>query len=394
MSTIRVNAIQSTSTTDGGISIDSSGNITLPANTKVGTQNLPSAGPLSNRNLIINGAMQVAQRGTSSTSTGYGTVDRFRSSVNEGTVTKTQESLTSGDPYNEGFRYFHRSTNTTASSNDAPESRSTLYYMEAQDIASSGWNYASSDSNVTLSFWVRSSIAGTYYGQFRTMDGTSQGYSFSYTLSADTWTKVTKTIPGNSSITIDNDNGVGLQIWFNIHLGTNFTDSGHTLESWAAWDSTSLSPVYTHDWSGTTDATFDLTGVQLEVGSVATPFEQRSYGDELAKCQRYYWNVFLGDTSANNTIAQGTNYNGTTSFFDLYPPVAMRTAPSLEASNTANYYVAYESGSGTGVSTITPDSTTTPNVFEVSAACGGSSGNAVIFRRQNAAAILRFSAEL
>jgi hypothetical protein len=283
-----------------------------------------STGSLGLRNLIINGAMQVAQRGTSSTSTGYGTVDRFRSSVNEGTVTKTQESLTSGDPYNEGFRYFHRSTNTTASSNDAPESRSTLYYMEAQDIASSGWNYASSDSNVTLSFWVRSSIAGTYYGQFRTIDGTSQGYSFSYTLSADTWTKVTKTIPGNSSITIDNDNGVGLQIWFNIHLGTNFTDSGHTLESWAAWDSTSLSPVYTHDWSGTTDATFDLTGVQLEVGSVATPFEHRSYGDELRRCQRYFQRFDNG-----STLAVGVVGTSTSAFFDLKFIQTMRAAPSL-----------------------------------------------------------------
>ena len=387
MSTLRVNTLQNTSTTDGGISINNSGHVTVDGVA------MPSAGPLSNRNLIINGAMQVAQRGTSSTSTGYGTVDRFRSSVNEGTVTKTQESLTSGDPYNEGFRYFHRSTNTTASSNDAPESRSTLYYMEAQDIASSGWNYASSDSNVTLSFWVRSSIAGTYYGQFRTIDGTSQGYSFSYTLSADTWTKVTKTIPGNSSITIDNDNGVGLQIWFNIHLGTNFTDSGHTLESWAAWDSTSLSPVYTHDWSGTTDATFDLTGVQLEVGSVATPFEHRSYGDELRRCQRYYIRY-----TADNDDCYGFHNAALSSSAAVVAvtfPCSMRTMPSfnfngahriLANSDSANF------SSGFAISRQNTDSKSC--TLEIGGTSGMTGGQAGTLQARADGAFLEFISEL
>ena len=84
--------------------------------------------------------------------------------------------------------------------------------MEAQDIACSGWKHTSSSSYLTLSFWVKSSVAQTFYGQLRTIDGTSYHYPFSYALSADTWTKVEKTIPGNSNLTVNNDNGEGLRI--------------------------------------------------------------------------------------------------------------------------------------------------------------------------------------
>ena len=152
MSTIRVNTIQSTSTTDGGISIDSSGHVTLDG------QSLPSAGPLSNRNLIINGAMQVAQRGTSQTNQGYGSVDRFYTVFNGGAMTTSQESLTSGDPYDAGFRNFVRLANTTAASS-AAHYRRLIQLIEAQNLTNSGWNYASATSYVTLSFWVRSSVS-------------------------------------------------------------------------------------------------------------------------------------------------------------------------------------------------------------------------------------------
>ena len=154
MSTIRVNAIQNTSTTDGGISINNSGHVTVDGVA------MPSAGPLSNRNLIINGAMQVAQRGTSSTSDGYQTVDRFRVNWGGVNITQSQQTLSSGDPYNEGFRHFLRAANTSTSS--ATNSYSQLdYYTESQDIAKSGWNYTDSNSFVTVSFWARSSLAGT-----------------------------------------------------------------------------------------------------------------------------------------------------------------------------------------------------------------------------------------
>jgi hypothetical protein len=282
----------------------------------------------SNRNLIINGAMQVAQRGTSSTASTYGTVDRFRPSYTSGTVTQTQQSLTSGDPYDEGFRHFLRTTNTTAGSDDATEEREIRYYVEAQNLASSGWNYTSSTSYLTLSFWARSSVGGTYYVLNRSVDGTNQSYTFSFTLTANTWTKVTHSIPGNSNITVDNDNGVGFQVRVSTDLGTNFTDSGHTLNTWAAFNNASRCPDFSHDWAGTTDATFDITGVQLEVGSVATPFEHRSYGQELSLCQRYYQ---LMTSFSNSFNAPGTFESG---FFNYEFKVPMRQAPTVTITST------------------------------------------------------------
>ena len=386
MSTIRVNTLQNTSTTDGGISIDTSGHVTVDGVA------MPSSGALSNRNLIINGAMQVAQRGTSSTSTGY-LVDRFEIGFGGGAVTTSQESLSSGDPYNEGFRKFLRLTNST-SATASNSYREITQKIEAQNLANSGWNYTSSDSFVTLSFWVRASVAQTYYVKLKTNDGTAQAYGSAFSLSADTWTKVTKTIPGNSNITINNDNGNGFNVAVVPFYGTDFTDNSFVTDAWAAYVDPPQLPDMTNTWAGTTNATFDITGVQLELGEVATPFEHRSYGDELARCQRYYWNMFFGENSANNAIAQGTSYNGSTTFFTVYPPVSMRAEPSLEASNTASYYIGYYNSTNSNVSTLTFDGAAQPNAIEFSASTGASGGQAVILRRQNANAILRFSAEL
>lgn len=281
MSVIKVNKIESTGTTAGGVEVDSSGHVQVD-----GVQ-MPTAGALSNRNLIINGAMNVAQRGTSATTNGYGTVDRFKPGFTGGAQTQTQETLTSGSPYNEGFRKFLRLTNTTASTGTSDLRRIT-YLMEGQDIAGSGWNYTSSSSYITLSFWARASVSQTYYVEVISNDGTTQNYTFAVSLTANTWTKIEKTIPGNSSITFDNDTGAALQIDFLPFFGTDYTDSGFTTDAWAAFSGSSRAPDFTNTWANTTNATFDLTGVQLEVGEKATPFEHRSYGDELARCERYF----------------------------------------------------------------------------------------------------------
>ena len=275
------------------------------------------------KNLIINGAMQVAQRGTSSTTNGFGTVDRFNNGYNSGTVTQSQESLSSGSPYDEGFRNFLRFTNTTASSDNAAGYRMARYNIEAQDLASSGWNYTSSSSYLTLSFWIRASVSQAYYVYIKTHDGTQQRYVLSTgTLTADTWTKVTHQIPGNSSLTIDNDNGAGLELNFSAFWGTDYTDSGVTVDTWETYSGSTRAPDMTTTWSTTTGATFDITGVQLEVGSVATPFEHRSYGDELAKCKRYFTDI--GGTACH---FRGTNSDsiGTT----IPTPVQMRATPSI-----------------------------------------------------------------
>ena len=288
-----------------------------------------------NKNLIINGAMQVAQRGTSSTSSDFRTVDRFYYNFgNTLAGTQSQQTLSSGTPYNEGFRNFYRFAISTVGSATSTYCQ-LIQGIEAQNIATSGWQYASADSDVTVSFWVRSSVAQTFYGALKTNDGTAQNYVFSFALSADTWTKVTKTIPGNSNVTINNDNGRGAELVIYPFMGTNYTDSGVNVDAWQAYSGGTRAPDMATDWVLTNGATFDVTGVQLEVGSVATPFEHRNYGDELARCQRYYAKTYdqgtvPGTSTRNGCIASTAETThayasaGTWQF-----PVTMREAPTI-----------------------------------------------------------------
>jgi len=378
-----------------------SGSPTLSGITSVSTTNLtvngnayPNGGPLSNRNIVINGAMQVAQRGTSSTSSGVVTVDRFTSSWGGGAVTTTQESLTSGSPYNEGFRNYARLTNTTGATG-ASNYRELFYKIEAQDLANSGWNYTSSSSYVTISFWIRSSVSQDYYFFLESKDGSNQIYSSPFTLSADTWTKVTKTIPGGASVQIDNDADLGALFTFIAFYGTDFTDSGNTDETWRARDGASKFTLdMTNTWANTNGATFDVTGVQLEVGSVATPFEHRSYGDELARCQRYYWNLLLGKGQTDVYLGNAAQYSSAGAFMVLHPPVTMRTEPSLDVSNGTAHFATLVNETVTDFSTWNIDGRNSAAAFTVSATVSGTAGNALFTRSQNTSAKFAFSAEL
>lgn len=382
MSTIKVDTIVSENTptvnfTDGvNVSGVATAHTILANNANISgvttaTSFVPTEGQLGNRNLIINGAMNVAQRGTSDTSTDYfSTVDRWNFTANgqEENLTRAQESLSSSDtgPYEKGFRNAWKITNGNQTGGaDAAGYVIPQYAIEAQDLANSGWNYKSATSYITLSFWVKSSVAQTFYGFLRTLDGTGQAYSFNYALSANTWTKVTKTIPGNSNIDINDDNGNGMSIFFPTFLGTDRTNSGNTENTWAAYASSNRTKDFTTTWYTTNDSTFHLTGVQLEVGSAATPFEHRSYGDELARCQRYYQQWKRGYLASN---AVGT------SDLNIGVPltVPLRDTPSIAALDM------HRSGNKTvTVSIVSVTYTVNTIVLEVRVG-GWTSGNAVV----------------
>ena len=291
-----------------------------------------------NKNLIINGAMQVAQRGTSSSTSGYATVDRFKT-VHSGTdeaPTYAQVDVASGTtPYTSGFRKALKITNGNQTSGaGAADFISYAYRIEAQDIANSGWNYVSSSSFVTLSFWIKSSVAQDFKGYIRAHDGTSQAYAFATgSLSADTWTKITKTIPGNSNLTFDNNNDVGFELVLGGFWGTDYTDNSVTEDAWAAYASGTRMKDNTSTWYTTNDATLEITGVQLEVGSVATDFEFRSFGQELSLCQKYCYviNMDLGDYSG----FQGQALSDANAQVINYFPTPMRTEPTYTGSATA-----------------------------------------------------------
>ena len=309
MSTLKVNTIQDT-TGDNALTFDSSGNTTIVQKlSSVNGNGFPSAGALSHRNLIINGAMQVAQRGTSSTTAGYSTLDRWKTSVSgvsTATVTQSQQSTTSSDtPWNHGFRNYWRHSLDQAGSVVAATYCQVMMNVEAQDVANSGWDHKSASSYITLSFWVRASSAMTYYGTVMTTDGTRNTYPFSFALSANTWTKVTKTIPGNTNCQIDNDNGTGFRIYFYQYYGTDYTNNA-TLNAWSSTDSyANTIPDMASTWITAGASTYDLTGVQIEVGETATEFEHRSFGEELSRCLRYYEKSYAYGTAPGTSTDSG-----------------------------------------------------------------------------------------
>ena len=371
MSEIKVNSIKGVGASTAAITV----------NNTDGTCTANITNNLSNRNLIINGAMQVAQRGTSSVNQGYSTVDRFKTEnqgVDEG-PTREQVDVASGTtPYTLGFRKAFKITNgNNTSGAEAGDYHEIVYKTEAQDLANSGWNYTSSSSNITLSFWVKASVAQNYYFRFQTKDGTSYNYPMETgSLSANTWTKIIKTIPGASNLQIDNDNGEGPKIAWSLFKGTNFTASSVTLNQWAAYADGTQTPDQTTTWFTTNDATFEITGVQLEVGSVATDFEHLSYANELTRCERYY--QLIAPSVAEALISDTIDYGNTTYFTcDLHTP--MRIAPSLVVGDHADAFRLYGTNPRNVNTFLANTGVTTPSKIQLYAT-GGSSG-AVGFAR-------------
>ena len=263
------------------------------------------ATPLSHRNIIINGAMQVAQRGTSATvsdgsNEGYSTLDRWYLNFNSslgGSVTFSQNSETPNG--------FSNSLKIQCASTATPSGSSTQnlglqYRIEAQDLQQLG--YGSSNAKIaTLSFYAKR--AGTDWGKlsvvFRKPDNTVEYSLPTATTLTTSWARYTIPVPANTATAIDDDNGEGLRIEFVLAGSSTGTYASTADTSWGSTRKDYASDV--GNLLSDTSNIFYLTGVQLELGSVATPFEYRSIGDELDRCQRYY------QKSYNLTVAPGTS---------------------------------------------------------------------------------------
>ena len=310
-----------------------------------------------NKNIIINGAMTVQQQMNAQTTggqnlTGIKTVDRFSLdfSGTDNPPTQIPVDVAAGTtPYTSGFRRCFKIINGNQTSGAGAGDFVTITYKtEAQDLANSGWNYLSSSSYITLSFWVKASVAQNYYFRFQTKDGSSYNYPMETgSLTADTWTKITKTIPGNSNLQIDNDNGEGPKIEWSMFKGTDHTASGVTLNQWAAYADGTHTPDQTSTWYTTNDATFELTGVQLEVGSVATDFEFRSFAKEFSLCQRYYQQYV-------NPPCTGVVPDNTSKAYSigLVFQTRMRTTPTTTITNVGDGGNVHDGNSGADIASL------------------------------------------
>ena len=293
--------------------------------------NAYSDGALSNRNLIINSAMQVAQRGTSAvTPTSGGSlypVDRWGAYATPSSKYSAQQQT--GGPA--GFDNYVRITSLSAHTSSSSDFFPFFTNLEGQDVQQ--LQYGSSDAkDVTISFWVRSSLTGNFSISFRAAVA-STSYITTYTINAaNTWEYKTVTIAGNTSTSIANNNLLGFDVNFDLGHGSNNESTANT---WIAGSQNRVAG--TVRLVETNGATLDITGVQLEVGDTATPFEHRSYGDELQRCQRYYQKTHQGDVGSpsgsifSSSGVQGQTTTGMVNGFYVYP-VQMRASP------TTSYY--------------------------------------------------------
>jgi hypothetical protein len=298
------------------------------ANDAVTTDKIVNDGNLGVRNLIINGAMQVDQRnnGSSVNASDYiFGVDRFSLYSQTGLATKGdfQQNAGSVTPPT-GFTNYLGFTSTSAYTIASGEGLAIQQRIEGYNLAQLGWG-SSDAKSATVSFWVRSSLTGTFGCSIRNLAG-NRSYPFTYTISsANTWEYKSVTIPGETTGTWLTTNGVGAYLL--IGLGVGSTYSG-TAGSWA--NANYIGATGATSVVATNGATFYLTGIQLELGSSATPFEHRSYGDELAKCQRYFQNNDNKRTMVSGDVTSGNNYFSTSKHI-----TAMRAGPSVTFSSNA-----------------------------------------------------------
>jgi hypothetical protein len=312
------------------------------------------------KNRIINGAMMIDQRnaGASVTvvSTGSATysVDRWFGYGSQASKFTIQQNAGSVTPPT-GYTNYVGVTSSASTSLGASDQFLLGQYIEGFNCADLGWG-ASGASTVTLSFWVRSSLTGTFGGVL-TNDGYNRSYPFSYTISAaNTWEQKSITITGDTTGTWLKTNGTGIRVIYGLGVGS--TLSG-TAGSWSG--STYVSATGATSVVGTSGATFYITGVQLEKGSTATSFDYRPYGTELMLCQRYYQRTSfnVGNSPAISAFANGTYYLATQVYL-VYPlRVSMRSAPSGSSSGNGALEIFANGGSRVSTSVVvqgqTPD---------------------------------------
>ena len=309
------------------------------------------------KNRIINGAMVIDQRNAGASTTPSGasagtyTLDRWVYQASATGKFNVQQNLNSITPPT-GFSKYLGLSVASAVTVGSTDYFNIYQCIEGNNIADLSWGTASA-ATVTLSFWVRSSLTGTFGGSLRN-GSVNRTYPFNYTISsANTWEQKTITIAGDTSGTWATNNSQGIYITWSLGVGSSY--SGGTVNTWNAGNY--QSPLSPQSVVGTSGATFYITGVQLEKGSTATAFDYRPYTTELQLCQRYYWQQGPYTTGAgdglNYVFCPGAVWSNTWHAYTQFP-ATMRVAPTLvsTAASTFQFHVAgVANGVLTGIST-------------------------------------------
>jgi hypothetical protein len=329
------------------------------------------------RNRLINGACVIDQRNAGASVTPNGVVyniDRFWTFNTQTSKFTIQQNAGSVTPP-VGFKNYLGATSSSAYTVTSTDQFFIAQTIEGYNIADLGWGTASA-ATVTLSFWVRSSLTGTFAGSIQNSTN-ARSYVFSYTISsANTWEQKSITISGDTSGTWEATNSGGLITIFSIGAGTNFNA---TASAWSAGNFKSVTGAVSV--VGTSGATFYITGVQLEAGTTASPFEYRQYGTELALCQRYYcksYQIETAPTTSTTSGCYGVIAGATTLLFGGGNkwPVQMRATPTVtiysQTGTSGKLTVSGGSDIGTSVVSETPSQF---GAVGISAASGFTTGS-------------------
>ena len=350
------------------------------------------AGGLTGRNLIINGAMTVSQRGTTITNTtgsGFRTVDRVRSNLSGGGTFDQEQST--DVPSGQGFINSLKTTvNTVDSSIAAGDYYGLEFPLEGQNVnAVSGFG-TSGAKNLTLSFWVKSSVTGDYSVSFQ--NGVfDTSYVSKYTISsANTWEYKTIDIDAKTDGTWVTTNAQGVRLWFSLGTGSTFSTSNEQ-----TWESANYVHITgTTQWVSNASATFYITGVQLEVGDAATPFEHESYDKTILKCARYYYK-FTADQSSSY-LATGMVRTNTLAWVPIWLPVPLRSGllTDMTLTNGGTFRIMEQGTSQTATSIALGSSFRESILITVNVASGLAAGDGVVFRHNADTSFIAIDCEL
>jgi len=376
MSTIAVNAI--TDANDG--------------NTTTINGVTPNSANVVGKNRIINGNMVIDQRNAGASVTpinGTYVIDRWKQYQSAASKYSVQQNAGGVTPP-AGFANYLGVVSLSSYTSSSADYFTLEQTIEGYNVADLGWGTADAKS-VTVSFWVRSSLTGTFGGSIKNKSsGANRSYPFSFVISvANTWERKTITVIGDTTGIWLNTNGLGITL--SINLGTGTTYSGPA----GAWAATNyLSATGATSVVGTSGATFYITGVQLEVGESATEFEHRPYTTELQLCQRYCCIPADGSITSGAVIATGAAYTSGNNNTPLYLKVTMRAVPTLTQNTGSGYYVYYYNGTSSSTSSLTLSGASTNDCILLYSGASTATGAALDLRMNNANAKLILSAEL
>ena len=351
-----------------------SGDATVSGSLTIAGETAATQNSLGVRNLIINGDMRIDQRNAGASVTipaaaiTY-TLDRWFGYASQASKFTVQQNAGSVTPPS-GFTNYIGATSSSSYSVGASDLFITSQRIEGLNTAHLAWGTADAKT-VTLSFWVRSSLTGTFGGSVKNSAG-NRSYPFSYTISsANTWEQKTITISGDTTGTWLTTNGIGIDLNFGLGAGASYVGTAGSWQSANLVSATGATSVV-----GTSGATLYITGVQLEANTTATPFENLQYGQQLALCQRYLQSSWSQGSAIGSAVGQTTNsvqqswgnLNAGIAGQAFLLPVTMRTSPTLvvyDMALTTGKVTTLGNGAGATNNVSANNSATTTNMFYV-----------------------------